>query len=269
MAQQLATNVSVFNNCRISVDSMGRLYVPDLNAGKIRRYQSDLAAYEEMSLSTAYSAGSLDADRLGNVYVKNMDSCQIVEFDTLNNPYTNWMSCGYGIGFGTSFGDVAVDNSNPAKVYVVDWNQGRVQSFKHNSATPTTMDFVTMWDLSVSNIHFGIMTDAAGLVYIAAGSQILVYQVSGTTASLVSGSPWDASAVGGADDIAFDGHGHLFTTSTSTRTIAIWNLSGQVLCTGIGSGILTAPDGIAVGPSGEILVSDSNGANVHKFVGCP
>jgi len=257
---------------RFGVDDQGELCVA-VNGGDLRRYQSDAVTYTSFGLNESYpSFGSLDVDSKGNVYVLSANLCHAVEFGSNNALYTQWMSCGNGKAVYSGTGDIAVDRSDSNNVFVVDRNTGRVQEFRHDSTTPTLMRWVAAWETGLANRTFGITTDRSGLVYLSAESQIYVYKVIGTTANLVSSSPWDASGVGGADDIAADNNGYLYTVSSETGSISIWDLTGKVLCTftapGTNPGRLNHPNGIAVGSDGNVWVRDEHGTRIQKFSPC-
>jgi streptogramin lyase len=258
---------------RAGVDSQGQICIVDNATGGVRRYQPNGLSYVSWALSGTYpNPGSLDVDPSGNVYVVKASGCNIVEFNSANALYTQWMSCGNGSGLFSGYADITVDRSNPQNVFVLDWFEGIVQEFQHDSGVPTSMNLTARWNIGIYNSRAGITTDSSGLVYIATGNQILVYKVVGGTATLVSGSPWNASSVGGADDITADNAGHLFTVSAANGSITAWDLTGKPLCTfgssGTNPGQLNIPYGIVAGSDGSLWVSDQNGGRIQKFVPC-
>jgi len=261
-----------FGSNRNGVDPTGHLIVSVNTAGQVRRYATDLSSYTTWTVpGTAPEISSIDVDSAGNVYAVKWDgTCRIAEYSPTGALVTEWLNCGPGPGSFTGFADIAVDKSDNQNVFIVDWNTGLVQEFRHTS--PTAMALTAFWNVGMMNAHFGITTDAAGLVYITNGTQVLVYRASAGTGTLVSGSPWDAAAVGGADDITADGNGFLYTVSSTNNSVTKWDLAGHRLCTyqnpGTGPGQLNAPDGIVASPDGTLWVSESSDGRVQKLIPC-
>jgi hypothetical protein len=71
------------------------------------------------------------------------------------------------------------------------------------------------------------------------------------------------TAIGaGVTGLAFDASGRLYVADRRNNRVAILGVGGEPLGQ-LGAGVLEHPTGVAVGPGGEVLVSDAEG--VHRF----
>lgn len=180
---------------------------------------------------------------------------------------------------------IAIDESG--RIFVVDAGNGRIQRFAPDGTHQLT--FGTIGDGPGELGPFpsgpggagGVTVGSDGNVYVADtwNHRIVVFTPDG---NLVTswGSFYDAGdqleeptteggRFYGPRGIVADGSGLLYVTDTGNERIQVFTETGEFVTafgrTGSGPGELLEPVGIAVAPTGEVLVADSHNARIARF----
>jgi len=197
-------------------------------------------------------------DANGYVYVVDNGNYRIQKFTANGEFIAKWGSKGTGDGQFSMPSGICVDASG--NVYVADYNSNRIQKF-----TPDGQ-FITKWGSQGSgdgqfNNAAGLCTDMDGNIYVAD-------QLNGRIQKFTQlGQFIDKWVIiGNPSGIAVDADGNMYVTAGIN--IRIYSLAGASISIwgpGDGDGDLSQPMGVAVDPSGSILVCDTGHGMIKKF----
>jgi len=152
----------------IAVDSLGNIYVGDMNNDRIQKFNS---SFQYLLRWGNYGSGngqfsrpvSMAIDSVGDIYVLDFDSFRVQKFTSNGIYITQWGSKGINDGQFYMPTKIALDSSE--NVYVADtWNH-RIQKFTSNGV------FITKWGINGSGdgqflFPEGIAIDSLGNVYV-------------------------------------------------------------------------------------------------------
>ena len=221
-----------FNNAHgIAVDqSSGEVYVVDTGNNRVQKFSSTgiwrLSFNGKAPGSSQFNLPEGIAVGSGFVYVSDVNNHRIVKFNTNGQFVAKWGTTGDGQGQFKGPHGVAVDSGN--NVYVSDFLNNKVQKFT------STGGFLTAWGSSGSangqfNAPHGIAVDSDGSVYVSDRGNNRVQK--------------------------FNNAGGFLTKFGSACTIQPCPKDGQ----------FNGPDGIGVGSSGSVFVTDIGNNRVQVF----
>lgn len=277
----------------VRIDSSNNIYIGSTNG--IYKYNSSGTL-----LFTAGSGGTgtgqvgniidFSIDASGNIY--ELESARIQKFNASGTYVTSWGSSGSGNGqLGTPVGIVADSSGN---TFVLEQGNNRVQKFDSSGT------YITQFANSAFTFASAIGIDSSSNVYVQDFSGIKKYTSSGTASTTwsvsgfatpthlaVSTSTLFVTSSSGSQVFGFfgaavktvsssigsiyavDGSGNLYTNNsahavtaydqTATTVVNFWDSKGT------GNYQFNSPSGVAVDPSGNILVSDSNNNRIQKY----
>jgi len=247
------------------------LYVADTGHGRIAKYTIP-------TVDTSWTSAGVHGVTLDGSVVYGSGGGNVRTYSTAGVAGTSWASTGAsgiapdgaGNTWVVSTGDGVVNEydasgsllttigatqlSSPqgvayagGKVFVADTGNGRIVRY----ATDGTLE--TSW-----LVTGGVVTDVAvsgSTVYAAAGNNVRAY----TTAGVV-GSNWGST---GATGIAVDASGNVWVTS-SAGVVRKYSSAG-VFSLALGSGRLSAPQGVFVTAAGKVYVADTGNDRIIRF----
>jgi DNA-binding beta-propeller fold protein YncE len=164
---------------------------------------------------------------------------------------------------GRFFGPRAIAITNDA-IYVVDTGNERVQRFKPDG---TFVDAFGGYGSEPGRLiePVGIAIGPEGNIYVAdsGNARISIFTPDGKPVAQWPVSDWPAPNPGGLPPafqpyLAFDAAGNLYATASNAGQVLVIDRQGQVTtrATEIGADQLAQPVGVAVGPDGEVYISD-------------
>ncbi len=272
--QQVASASSgLMENYGLTVDGSNNIWVAnEQSSSSINTGNGDVVKFsptgQVLSGADGYSAGGiyfpqgLAADTTGNVWV----------LDTGDSRVTLLSSSGTALSSGSGWGSgelalpvaVAVDANHTAWVA----NQGA------STITRISADGTSVAQIACCNGASGVAVDQAGNVWVANYYGNSISEVSSSGAVLLNGQ--SGGGVDHPESVAIDGAGRVWVGNYHTATVsefAGYNSAapGVPLSPGAGLGTdaqLGSPYAVAVDASGNLWVSNSDGANtVTTFVG--
>jgi len=277
----------------VAVDASGIVYVADYDRDKI--YQLSGCGCTEVSIGSHFSQpGGLAVDGAGNVYVASTGSSKIKEISPVGGYFINtplpkglrmndttgvisgkpktvssaasytitaWNAAGFG---SAPLSITVVAPPAPAISYATPptYTAGTAITPLSPSNSGGTVAFPAYNDTPVSigsgfSSPFGVITDAAGDIYIAdAGSGIIKEIPFGSTTPVPVASGFDYPTA-----IALDAAGDLYIADQGAHAVYEIPFGGsqQTIAS------LDAPDGIAVDAAGNVFVSDETSNTVYKL----
>jgi streptogramin lyase len=272
--QQIASSSAALNESYgLTIDGSDNIWVAnEQTANSINNGDGSVAKFSNtgqlLSGTNGYSAGGvffpqgLAADTTGNVWVVDYGDSLVSLLSTSGaavNGTTAWGSGQLSLPVA-----VAVDTSHNA--WVVNQSGGTITRFSADGSTAT--------QISCCNGASGLAIDQGGNVWVANYFGNSLSEVSSTGAVLLNGQTG-----GGVDHpqaVAVDGAGRVWAGNFHTGTLSEFAGStsttpGMPLSPAAGLGTdakLGSPFALAIDPSGNLWVSNSNGANtVTVFVG--
>jgi hypothetical protein len=272
--QQIASSSAALNESYgLTIDGSDNIWVAnEQTANSINNGDGSVAKFSNtgqlLSGTNGYSAGGvffpqgLAADTTGNVWVVDYGDSLVSLLSTSGaavNGTTAWGSGQLSLPVA-----VAVDTSHNA--WVVNQSEGTITRFSADGSTAT--------QISCCNGASGLAIDQGGNVWVANYFGNSLSEVSSTGAVLLNGQTG-----GGVDHpqaVAVDGAGRVWAGNFHTGTLSEFAGStsttpGMPLSPAAGLGTdakLGSPFALAIDPSGNLWVSNSNGANtVTVFVG--
>ena len=225
-------------------------------------------------------------DRHGTVYVSDMLANTIFVYDqnaiTAGRPSDQWGSLGSGWGQFNQPRAIALDSSQPSQhLYVVDANNHRVDVIDTSNG-----QFINSFSTGPGGNIRGLAIDTnAGIVYVIddTSGTIHRYNLDGTQSSGDTdiGGPWASDGrsccapvglfANGGREATVDGDGNLWVGDMPDFRVQVWHpstRSWQVFPTPCGcppNGGFNSPHGVAVAPSGNLIVSDTYNFRTQGF----
>ena len=284
----------------VALDSGGRLYVADTNNNRVLIYNNPLGssvANQIINIGPGGLPQGLTLDSAGRLYVA-VSSSRVFEYDT---PLTSTaLSRNITLPPGTYGLGVAVDSGG--RLYVADGYLSRVLILD----TPLTSDTVHHTiGTGGGSFPTGVALDSAGRLYMAdAGNHRVVRYDSPLTSSIptgVIGQPGyglgtcnngglDSGSLCGPLGLAMGPGGSLYASDANNNRVLQFNdplgscgtcdttadtvfgqagsfVSPNCNLGGINAGSLCHPQGVAVGPNGDVWVADSFNNRVLEYDG--
>lgn len=263
-----------FNGPRdIDVDSLGNIYVVDLNNNRVQKFGPTGAYITQWG---AFGTGNsqfdvpsgITIDSADNIYVADSGNNRIQKFTTSGVYVSQWGTTGTGDGEFKSPSDIAADSAG--NLYVVDTNNDRIQKF--NSAGT----YSAQWGTTGSgNGQFngpeGIAIDSSDNVYIVDLNNSRVQKFSSTGTYL---DQWGTNGTGvGEFDaplrIAVNSTDALFVTDSFNIRVQEFNSSGTFISqfgtSGTGDGQFDTPSGLIFNASDDLYITDTTNQNIQRF----
>jgi len=236
----------------------------------------------ERQIGTTSSNGSADGqfdqangiatDSKGDLYVADRNNERIQKFTPNGSFVRKWGSSGSGNGqFSSNNGavDIAVDGND--NIYVVDRANHRVQKF--DSTGTFLLSFGSNGTADGQfNQPTGIGINSGDTIYIAdrLNERVQAFDVSGNFLFKFGGTAGSGdgqfASNNGAVDLDFDANGNIFVVDRGNHRVQKFSRTGIFIgkfgSSGSGSSNFSNPNGIAISPSGELLIGDRNNERV-------
>lgn len=209
---------------------------------------------------------SVAADRNDNVYVLDSRSRLIQKFDKDGNFLSKWGGKGEGRGgFGTPVG---ITVGSDASVFVVDTEQCRVQKFNSEG------QFLAEWGSKGTYSKelqgpMDICADWEGFIYVAdtGNSRVQKYNLEGSYITFFALK--EESAKHEPIGIGADTNSSVYVVDAASSTIQKFTKLSRYVSVfgskGGSAGQLRDPKGVAVMPSGTVLIANSGNARIEKY----
>lgn len=266
----------------VAVDADGNTYVVDFGNHRVQVFAPDGEFLRQWG-GEGDGQGqfrepwgiAVDQER-GFVYVADTWNHRIQKFDLEGNFVGGWGT--YGVtdgqaasGEGQFWGprDVAVDGEG--NVYVTDTGNKRVQKFDSDG------NFVGQW--GGAGAAAGQFSEPVGIAVSNTTGDIFVadtwnrrvqrFDSDFNPVEEWSVQGWDSESVVNKPYIALDDEDNVYVTAPESYQVIEFDNQGELLVVwgdfGTGAGQFNLPTGIAVGPAGEVYVSDSDNHRVLRF----
>lgn len=215
----------------------------------------------------------------GRVYVADMYANKIFVFNAAGSFLFSWGSEGTGNGQFRQPRGIALDGSNPQRVYVADANNVRVQVF---NSTNGAYLFTIKTRLKGNLRGLAIDRDAGKLYVVSIGGQtVFKYDLSGVwernigTAGGLSQTTCCSTPGGqfsnGGREVAVDGNGNVWVGDMPNFRVQVFSPTGQFLFARPDPpqhpphGGFNAPRGVGVDAAGNVIVADTYNQRLQKF----
>ena len=264
----------------VAVDSSGNVFVADSNNSRIQKFDNNgnfLTSWGSKGADSGQFSlpWSVAVDRLGNVFVADMGNHRIQKFDNSGNFLNVWSKPGAfviesGSGnreFNNPWG-VAVDNSG--NIFVADRMNYRIQKLASNG------EFLTAWGTKGTengqfDIPSGVAVDQSGNVFVSDSNNHRIQKFDNNGNFLLTwgrGSDIENGALPGLCGLETASNGNVFACASLNR-IQIFDNNGNFISGwgsyGSGKGSFSGIWDVAIDPSGNVFVADSNNNLIQKF----
>jgi Bacterial Ig-like domain (group 3) len=237
---------------QVAADSLGNAYVADSKLGKILKFPAGgTATTAGVPVGTGFTAPTgVAVDGAGDVFIA--DSGKVYEVPFVNGALSNAGQMVLQGGLGSNLKLAAGGSGN---VYVTDPDNARVLAISNSLTNTVTGGYITIG--SGFTRPSAIATDSAGNVYVADGNTLseipatfygVPSAITNSLASPVTGIAVDAS---GSVDVAQSGG--------VIHIPAVGGTLSANSAVAFDGGVLTAPNGLAIDPFGNLYVSDLTG----------
>ncbi len=220
------------------------------------------------------SPSGVAVDKTGNVWVTDLWNHRVQEFDANGTFLTKFGSFANAAGqsqpgrfFGPRYLAVGPDGS----VYVSDTGNKRIQKFKPDGT------FVAAWGTAGNGAGqfeepMGLAFDSQGNLYVADtwNRRIQKLTADGQFQNLIPVASWpSAQTTTGEPNLAVTASGAIVATDPLRGRVLVFGPNGELQSAWGGQGSdassLNAPTGLALAPTGEVVVMDSNNNRVVVF----
>jgi sugar lactone lactonase YvrE len=205
-------------------------------------------------------AGGVDVDGQGNVYVTGDGMLQVVKLSPAGRVLARWRASTLGVDQHFLPVDVAIDGHGD--IYVADYSGNRVLKLSSSGKLLATWGKYRSGPFSSPT---SVATDSQGNAFVLDHfnrGRIQKFSADGTLLA-----SWSAPSSNQYSSITVSTDGRIYLTRG--RTIAVYSLSGALLSVlGLGDalpGQLASPEGLAIGPSGNLFVADTGNSRIQKF----
>ena len=249
----------------VAIDGNGDVYVADgvvsstTTDDRVVKYEADgtfldVLAGPGTSTGLVVNPVSVAVAPSGDIYVLEdgnpaSGTNEVSRYDSLGNYIDAWG--GYGTGNGQFKTPVGIAIDSVGNVYTAENATGttydRIQKFTSDGT------WVDAWPVSNPT---GLAVDGGDVIWVSTTNTVYRF----TTAGASAGSSWASS---GATGIGADANGRIWVSSSSDL-IRTYDASGTLLWT-LGSGELTAPQGLDVTGGGQVYVADTGNGRVARF----
>lgn len=278
------------NPASICTDALGNFYVGDESNHRVQKFSpswSYVSQFGSFGTATGQFTNPVGvaADAAGNVFVCDYGNNRLQAFSGAGVArevappgfVTAWGSSGSGPGqFGAY---LCVATGKGGSVFVSDRDNSRVHWFRDDgtllgswgSAGSGPGQFSTNLGIAVGDSGANYATDLVFVVD-AGNSRVHLFNKSGV--ELLSWSTAAGVNPGKPRHIALDASGHAYLTdyfASAGNRVAEFTASGAFVTQwgsyGSGPGQFSFPEGIAIDPSGNVLVADDSNSRIERFSG--
>ena len=237
---------------QVAADAQGNSYVADSGLGKVLKYAAgSTSASTGVSIGTGLSAPTgVAIDGSGDVYIA--DSGKVIEVPFINGALSAASQTTLQSGLGTNL-KLAADGSG--NVFVADPDHSRIVKISNPLTTSVVGGIVTVG--SGFSKPSAIAVDSAGDIFVADGTTL------SEIAATFDGAPVaiTKSLASPVTGLAVDPSGSV-DVAQSGGVIRIPSIAGTLSANSsaaIDSGVITAPNGIAIDSYGNLYVADLTG----------
>ncbi|WP_300613585.1 NHL repeat-containing protein, partial [Trebonia sp.] len=256
----------------VATDAAGDIWVADTGGNTIAEFDGS-----GRPLRVTGGGAGLDqpegiaVDGSGDIWVADTGSDRVVELSPSGTVLTSFGAAGSGDGQLDQPVALAV-SADGGTVYVADQDNNRIEEFTAAGSYAGSISVPT---------PAGVALDASGDIWVsspsyAAGNQ--VYEFSPAGAQLLSFGTTQAGygALGNTSGIAVGPDGKIYVGQEDYNLVSVYNPDGTFYTEfGLQSDTsdafenLLAPEGLAVTPSGDVLVADTGNDRVVEFSPAP
>lgn len=259
----------------IAVSPAGEVYVVDSKNARIQKFDAE-GQFLLTWGSPGGGPGELNPEFTGpcgiaigpdgSVYVADTWNHRIQKFDPNGRFLKAWRGATSDF-----FGPRALAVDQQGNVYVVDTGNKRIQKFDSEGT------FIRQWGRagalrSEFDEPVGIAVGGDGMIYVAdtGNKRIQVFDLDGRFQREIFLLAWEHEIVSAVEpNIAVDAEGRIYVTDTTVpaviqltrdgRSVLSWGVKGS------GPGQFEEPTGIAIGPDGNVYVTDRRQHRVSVF----
>lgn len=239
----------------LAIDSVGRQYVGDTSNNSIKQYingiQSSWPAGKAKSTALTYtSPKALTTDSSGNIYVVGNGVAEVSKYDSNGNLITQYTPASMSTtlqGLACSGTNLYISDAGNKQIVAITLPLGTVNAGFNSGTALSTASYGT---------PYGLAVDSHGNIYVAASDNCIhIYTSAG-----VANSPASIYGFNAPYAVAFDSNNDLFVSDTGNKQveeIAATNNYQNSPINIFGQGSLSAPEGVATDPAGNVYVVDS------------
>ncbi|MCK4816338.1 SMP-30/gluconolactonase/LRE family protein, partial [bacterium] len=254
----------------VELDKDGNLYVA--GGHRISKYTPDGTLISRIeNISSDYNLSDwmrITVDNLGNIYITNPDTHQVIKFDSNLNYVTKWGSYGDGNNQFNNPAGIAVDSDG--YVYVCDQNNHRIVKFSFVGTFEKTWGTQGGNDGLFQHPH-GIAVDASNNIYVTDyyNNRIQVFSSDGTFIRKWGQWGYEDHQLRCPHGIALDSEGNVYVTDECNYKVVKYTSDGTFLAKwgeqGSGDLQFECPKGIAIDSDFYVYVTDNCNNRFTKF----
>jgi hypothetical protein len=151
-----------------------------------------------------------------------------------------------------------MDLDGAGNLYVADGRGGLVHKFSPYG------ELLSSFDLQTSGCGLAVSPDGS-LLYVSRGQSVVIVDAAGAVVGTLAGAEADGPEFDVAGEIDLDANGNVFVVDAGKMLVKVYNASGQYQSSfggvGIDDGQFLQIGGMAINPSGQVVVADTSALN--------